>query len=119
MILCSCDEPSDHRNLKIIKVNNSQCEIYLKKVTWGISNDNCCTYISSNPNIEDTINEPYFRTLDFFYKFTEDSKLVIYHSDSLKRLIDKNECFSIMINEGKDVNYSNYEKKGFENILYK
>lgn len=104
------------KNEKIIDLD---CGIKLKVVSWGLTGDNKATYISKNANLKDTINEPYFRSLDFFYRVDEECNLVVYHADELNRKNNIDTSISVICKDGKDVNYSNYENLGFENILYK
>lgn len=114
LLLYSCNE--SYKNEKIVELD---CGIKLKVVTWGLTGDNKATYISINANLKDTLNEPYFRSLDFFYRVDKECNLVVYNSDELKRKNDIDTSISVICKDGRDVNYSNYKKLGFENILYK
>ncbi|MBC9812635.1 hypothetical protein H9Y05_09145 [Crocinitomicaceae bacterium CZZ-1] len=99
----------------IIPLEKGDCKIFLKKVSW--LTDNSRTYISNNDDWNDTINEPYFTSLDFFYKLdTTHCKLIIYKSDSLRR--SKLLRVPIVLNGTEKIDFSNYKKKGFDNILY-
>ncbi len=99
-------------------MKGENCKIYLKHVVWGTSSDNSKTYISNNSKISDTINDPYYNAIDFFYKFDEEKcELIICKADTLKR----ENKLKVKIKTVYDdyVSFLNYDKKGFENILYK
>ncbi|MBX2949207.1 MAG: hypothetical protein KF704_08005 [Crocinitomicaceae bacterium] len=103
------------KELKIIPLEKDGCKIFLKRVTW--LTDNARTYVSNNENWNDTINEPYFTSLNFFYKLdTLNCKLVVYQSDSLRR--SKFLRVPVVFYDKKDVDYHNYTQKGFGNIAY-
>lgn len=103
------------KDLKIIPLKKYGCKIFLKRVSW--LTDNSRTYISNNDNWNDTVNEPYFTSLDFFCKLdTINCKLIIYKSDSLRR--NNRLRVPIVLYEKNDVDYQNYKQKGFDNILY-
>lgn len=120
--LNSCDFQNpyinDETTTKVIELNGKNCVIYLKHVVWGASSDNSITYISDNPKISDTINEPYYRSIDFFYKLDDEKcELIICKADTLNR--EKNLKIRIKTVEDNFVSFSNYTDNGFENILYK
>lgn len=92
-----------------------ECGIYLKVVRW--STDNQKTYISDNSQLKDTLNEPYYQALDFFYK-VEDCNLIILKSDSLNRSQLTNPKIKIQECWTEDVDFKNYKKLGFKNIMY-
>lgn len=104
------------RNTTVIELRNDDCTIYLKHIVWGITADNSITYIGQTMELKDTINEPYFRAIDFFYKLKDECVLHIYNSDSLHRShLSK---VNIRLLENSKVNYSNFKKEGYANILY-
>lgn len=117
---CTLSENQDDdftKDIKIIELRSNNCTIFLKRVTWGLTGDNSITYISKNPYLQDTVREPYFRTLDFFYKLDSNNcQINVYHSDSLRIRGDK--TVKINIFDGNEINYSNYRDKGYENIFY-
>ena len=92
-----------------------ECGIYLKVVRW--STDNQKTYISDNSQLKDTLNEPYYQALDFFYK-VEDCNLIILKSDSLNRSQLTNPKIKIQESWSEYVDFKNYKKLGFKNIMY-
>lgn len=109
---------NDETTINIIKLKGENCNFYLKHVVWGTSSDNSKTYISNNSKISDTINDPYYSAIDFFYKLDEEKcELIICKSDLLKR-VNKLKV-KIKTVDDNYVSFSNYDKKGFENILYK
>jgi hypothetical protein len=118
LIQCEFGNNKDScKNVKILKLGEENCEIYLKHVVWGLTSDNSTTYIGATDNLADTINEPYLRVIDFFYKLDEEKCILqIYKSDTLKRsnLLK----IKVNINEGDEIDYQNYRSKGFQNILY-
>ena len=97
---------------KVIKLD---CGIYLKVVRW--SSDNQRTYISDNSILKDTLNEPYYRALDFFYK-VDNCNLIILKADSLNRSKLKNPKINIQQEWAKKVDFKNYNSHGFDNIMY-
>lgn len=102
---------------KYEKVVQLDCGVYLKIVKWGITGDNACTYLSTNSNLKDTIKEPYFRSLDFFYKI-ENCHLVIYNNEKLKRANLLNSEIVLDQRLTNEVNYNNFEELGYNNIAY-
>lgn len=113
-ILNNDEDPT--KTITTIELKNMNCTVYLKHVVWGITRDNSITYIGTTASLQDTVREPYFRAIDFFYAMKDDCSLHIYNSDSLyrKHLLG----IQIVLDGNDDVNYSNYKKKGFDNILY-
>lgn len=111
------DENDRFKKTTIVKLKGNNCDIFLKHVVWGLTGDNSRTYLSTNDKLEDTINEPYLKVLDFFYKLdTNDCVLHICKSDTLKR---KNLLkIKLKINEEDEIDYGNYKERGFDNILY-
>ena len=111
------DTPTRNETVNIVKLKNDNCTVYLKKVIWGITGDNMATYVSMNDNLKDTINEPFFRALEFFYKLDENCDLLIYNADKIK---DSNRHIEVNIiqEKVKGINYSNYKKKGFRSIIW-
>ena len=104
------------QTITTVELKNEDCTIYLKHVVWGVTGDNSITYIGSTASMKDTLKEPYFRSMDFFYALKDDCSLHIYNSDSLHR--KHLSSVQIILNGNDDVNYSNYKKKAFDNILY-
>lgn len=100
------------KNEKVIQLD---CGIYLKVVRWPT--ENLRTYISVNSNLKDTVNEPYFTALDFFYK-VESCRLIILKADTLNRSQLKNPNITIQQKWTTPVNFKNFNRLGFENILY-
>lgn len=100
------------KNEKVIQLD---CGIYLKVVRWPT--ENLRTYISVNSNLKDTVNEPYFTALDFFYK-VENCRLIILKADTLNRSQLKNPNITIQQKWTTPVNFKNFNRLGFENILY-
>lgn len=85
-------------------------------MVWGVTGDNSITYIGTTASLKDTVREPYFRAIDFFYAVKDDCSLHIYNSDSLRR-----RGFSkvkIIEHENHRVDFSNFKEEGFDNILY-
>lgn len=116
LILISC---SEEKTISIIKLEKADCTIYLKKVVWGITGDNYCTYISTNKELKDTVNEPYLRSMDFFFKLNPQCKLEVFNSDSLKgknRLLGKK--VNVVINNDANIKYSEYQNLGLKSILW-
>lgn len=112
----SNDSPEDYKSIKVVELKNGSCKVYLKHVVWGLTGDNSITYISKTKHLKDTVKEPYFEALDFFYKLNDKCELLIFNSDSLHR---KNlNQVSIIVSETDKIDYFNYEKEGYKNILY-
>ncbi len=113
---CIFSDEDPTKVIKTIELKNERCKIYLKHVVWGMTADNSITYISRNADLADTIREPYFRVLDFFYKLDEECMLHIYESDSLHR--SKFSDVKIIVHKERTIDYTNYKKEGFDNIIY-
>jgi hypothetical protein len=99
------------------KVKRLDCGIYIKIISWGLTGDNKRTYISETPNLNDTIGEPYFRSLDFFYK-VENCTIIIYKADSLNRAHLLSSTIKLDQRFSKEINYSNYDSLNYRNVLY-
>lgn len=99
------------------RVEKLDCGIYLKVVSWGLTGDNKRTYVGITPDFSDTVIEPYYRCLDFFY-MVEDCKLIIIKADSLNRSHLLNRKILIEERNTKKINFSNYNSLGYENVLY-
>jgi len=100
------------KSVKIIKLD---CDIYLKVVRWPT--DTQRTYISDNSILKDTLNEPYYKALDFFYKI-DNCSLIILKADTLNRSQLKNPKINIRHEWAKKVDFKNYDSLGFDNIIY-
>lgn len=114
LFLFGCNEPN--KDEKILEL---KCGIKLKVVSWGLTGDNKATYISTNNDWNDTITEPYFRAIDFFYKVDEDCKLIVCKTDSLKRKALLDPSISLVFMDDNAIDYNNFKKLGYENVLYK
>lgn len=104
----------DDKYEKVVKLD---CGVYLKIVKWGLTGDNSSTYISTNSNLNDTIDEPYFRSLEFFYK-VENCHLVIYNTEKLKRANLLNSEIILDQRLTHEVNFKNFDSLGYKNIAY-
>lgn len=116
---CDFDTPTKNETVKIIELKQKDCStVYIKKVIWGMTNDNYCTYISKNKSLKDTVNEPYFRSMSFFYKLDEKCDLKVYNADELKGINRSDSSVHIIELQSKDVNFSNYKQLGLKSILW-
>lgn len=113
---CIFSDEDPTKVIKTVELKNERCKIYLKRVVWGMTADNSITYISRSADLADTIREPYFRVMDFFYKMDGDCILQIYKSDSLHR--SKFSDIKIIVHEERTIDFTNYKKEGFDNIAY-
>jgi hypothetical protein len=115
-VSCSVGNEDPTKKITVIELKNDHCNVYLKHIVWGITGDNSITYVSQNKDLNDTISEPYFRALDFFYRLDSGCVLNICKSDSLHR--SNFSKVEMLINDDGFIDYSNYKKEGFDNILY-
>jgi len=116
IVSCSIGNEDPTKRITVIELTNDNCKLYLKHIVWGVTGDNSITYISQNEDITDTIQEPYFRVIDFFYKLDDNCILYVYKSDSLHR--SKLLNIEMKLIDDGEINYSNYKKEGYDNVLY-
>lgn len=116
LIVTSCGE---EKSVEIIELNKNNCNVYLKKVMWGITGDNYCTYISLNDILKDTAKEPYFRSMDFFFKLNSQCDLEVFNSDALKgKEREFGNKVKVLQNKETKIYYTNYKDFGLQSILW-